>query len=430
MLNTIQGQIVARISDIETLCVLFFILWLIYPQQDKKMCLLKGGCCTITGMSLILIVEKISQSYSAYLICFIIIGIVYAKWTLNLDIKKSLLVSIFYIAAQFSLSFVEEWIGMYFLGNLFGAYRSIFTQLFILLFFWVFRKLFRKIFCQEQYIPLSYYILVIIIFICSLIVKNNFISHGIHYYRLNDMKYPGVISILLFIINLLIFYLYSRITADRIHWKQTYTLQMKYEFEQKTLEDIILNNQILAQRQHDFKQHIFTLKYLADRAEYEELKQYCNNLLNQSSQETLQTGNLIVNAIVSQKKAQAHEQGIDLIVESDQLPISLPIKNIDLSVLIGNMLDNAIEACYESKDKDINLKIKMFPGYIVIRVTNPVKENVLKKNPNLCSTKKNKLIHGFGIPSIRLIAEKYSGKLSVEIKNKKFQATAILFWQE
>lgn len=426
-----QGRIAARISDVLTLTVLFFIFWMIDPKEKKeKRYFIKGGWCIAGGMVLILTVEKISQSYPAYLICFVILAIVYSKWIFNISVHNSLLVSIFYIAAQFSLAFVEEWIVIYFCGKFIGAYRSIVTQLLICLFFVGFRRLFRQSFSQEQHVPMSYYTLVIMVSLCSLIVKERFMSQGIHHYMPNNMKYLGTIAMLLFVINLLIFYLYSRITADRLRWMQTYTLQMRYEQEQKVLEEITLSNQVMSQRQHNFKQHIFTIKFLADGEEYEELKQYCKNLLHQSWDGVLQTGNPIVNAIVSQKKAQAQEKGVNLKIESDQLPISLPIENIDLSVLIGNLIDNAVEACCEMRDAQVELTIKMFPGYLAVRVTNPVRENIGKNNPKLYSTKKNRLTHGWGIPSIRMIAEKYSGEMSVEMTEKKFQATVILFWKE
>lgn len=249
------------------------------------------------------------KSYPAYLVCFLIIGIVYSKWALNLSLQNTLLVSVFYIAAQFSLAFIEEWV-------------------------------------------------------------------GIHSFR------------------------------------------------------IALSNQILSQKQHDFKQQIATLAFLAEGEEYKELKQYCHSLLNQSFEGRIQTGNPVVNAIVNQKGIQARKQGVDFTVESDKLPVSLPIENIDLSVLIGNLLDNAVEACRELKDAKITLKIKIFPGYLAIRVTNPVKENIQRTNPHLHSSKKNKETHGWGLPSIRMIAEKYSGKLCIEMKEKSFEATVMLFWKK
>ena len=431
MLDTIQGRIAARISDICTLIVLFFILWMISSnREEKKVCLFKGIASTALGMAFIVIIEKIMKSYPAYLVCFLIIGIVYSKWALNLSLQNTLLVSIFYIAAQFSLAFVEEWVGIHSFRFLAGGYRSIFTQLVILLFFVIFRRLFQETFSRQQRIPMSYYTLVVTVFVCSLIVKNRFMGQGTHSYLPDDMRYLGTIAILLFAVNLLIFYVYSRITADRMRWQETYTLQLRHELEKKVMEEIALSNQILSQKQHDFKQHIATLAFLADGEEYKELKQYCHSLLNQSFEGRIQTGNPVVNAIVNQKGIQARKQGVDFTVESDKLPVSLPIENIDLSVLIGNLLDNAVEACCELKDAKITLKIKIFPGYLAIRVTNPVKENIQRTNPHLHSSKKNKETHGWGLPSIRMIAEKYSGKLCIEMKEKSFEATAMLFWKK
>lgn len=432
MLGTLQGRLAAVVSDALTFAVLFLILWMIQPEYRRKEgCLAKGGICTATGMGLILMAEKLSHAnFWLYLSCFLLMGVLFSRWAMKEEWKVALMISVFFITAQFSLAFVEEWLVFYFFGHLFRGYRALFTQLLLLLFFRSFCKLFLEVFSRDYQMPPSYYSLGAAVSVCTLLIKEYFTDQGTHTYTLADMRYVGTICILTGAVNLLVFYFYSRIMVERRQWEQTQMLLMRQKFDYKIMEEISLSNQVLNQRQHDFKQHIFTLKFLADEGQYGEVQEYCRALLNQPLEAgDIQTGNPVVNAIVNQKSALAREQGVKLEVAPVQLPVSLPVENIDLSVLLGNLLDNAIEACAEIRNATVNVKLKVSPGYLSIRVQNPVAGDLNHSNPQLMSTKENSQCHGWGLPSIRSIAEKYSGEMSVEMKKNSFQATVTLFFE-
>ena len=104
------------------------------------------------------------------------------------------------------------------------------------------------------------------------------------------------------------------------------------------------------------------------------------------------------------------------------------IDDIDLCRLLSNMLDNAITAtsAIKSDDKRITVNISEDIGTYTFIIRNTIEESVLKNNPQLLSTKKNKEISGLGTGIIRDIAEKYNGKCDFYEKENEFCCSVIL----
>ena len=90
-------------------------------------------------------------------------------------------------------------------------------------------------------------------------------------------------------------------------------------------------------------------------------------------------------------------------------------------ILIGNLLDNAIEECEKISDGEKEIIIKITKGrfYLNISVKNPTHCPVLKYNPDLVSTKEAKEFHGMGVKSIKNIVAKYDGLINIFCKFKR-----------
>jgi len=105
-----------------------------------------------------------------------------------------------------------------------------------------------------------------------------------------------------------------------------------------------------------------------------------------------------------------------------------PIKilSTDLAIILGNALDNAIEACSKlnNKEKIIQLFIQPQNETIIITVKNPVIEDI--DTLNFTSTKPYSKWHGYGIISMKEIAAKYGGNIALTCTNHLFTVSAIL----
>lgn len=93
------------------------------------------------------------------------------------------------------------------------------------------------------------------------------------------------------------------------------------------------------------------------------------------------------------------------------------VTDTDMSVLLSNLLDNAIRGCRGVKNPRIELIIGTRKAFTYIVVKNSIAASVLERNPKLSTDKENQTMHGFGVLSVRRVAEKYKG--SVEFREEK-----------
>lgn len=99
----------------------------------------------------------------------------------------------------------------------------------------------------------------------------------------------------------------------------------------------------------------------------------------------------------------------------------------DLVSLLGNVLDNAMEACeHVQRRKEIYLEVKKARSYLLLTVKNTISKPVLNNNPELKSTKEDKINHGFGIKNVKKIVEKYNGFVTYDEKDDKFICKTML----
>lgn len=111
-------------------------------------------------------------------------------------------------------------------------------------------------------------------------------------------------------------------------------------------------------------------------------------------------------------------KGIDISFEG-----SIPfqgIDNYDLSVILGNVLDNAIRGCEQLSRREICVLSKKSGDFLVLKITNPVKERVPIANNTVCTTKTDTQNHGFGIEQIKSTAKKYNGTVDIECDEENF----------
>lgn len=99
------------------------------------------------------------------------------------------------------------------------------------------------------------------------------------------------------------------------------------------------------------------------------------------------------------------------------------IRENDIYALLGNILDNAMEASEKRKkheERVVSISTISKEGFIRIHEENFFDGDLIYENNVFKTTKQNKLYHGFGVKSIKLIAQKYHGDVSISAKDGKF----------
>lgn len=143
---------------------------------------------------------------------------------------------------------------------------------------------------------------------------------------------------------------------------------------------------------------------------------------------TIKTGNEIIDTLIADRSlyCSAHNIKLTVIADASQLDF---ISASDMCSLFGNMLENAIEAVDKVKDESkriININIRPVAGQVFFCMENSYAEKPKMDNGMPVSSKGDKQHHGFGMKSIKLIADKYQGSFSCSIDNGVFRIN-ILF---
>jgi len=179
---------------------------------------------------------------------------------------------------------------------------------------------------------------------------------------------------------------------------------------------------------HDYHNHIQTMKAHLALNQIKELEEYLGKLdTDLSNVDTIiKSGNVMVDAILNSKLSLAHTRGIAVNAKAT-VPSSLKISEIDLCVIIGNLLDNAMEACMKlssESDRFLRVYIGILKEQLYISVTNSVGGEIKKRGKIYLSTKGSST-HGFGLMRIDRIVNKYHGYVNRQNEEGVF-ATEIM----
>lgn len=175
---------------------------------------------------------------------------------------------------------------------------------------------------------------------------------------------------------------------------------------------------------HDYRSHIQTMKVHAKNGEYEEIDRYLDMLDDDLThvEAVIKTGNRMADAILNSKLSIATAKNIKVKAEA-RIPVSLTISELDLCIVIGNLLDNAIEACSSLPEEErlIRIYMEMKGNYLYLSLTNTAEG---AKKHSFKTTKGDG--HGFGLARIDAIVKKYGGYLTRASENGAFSTEVLL----
>lgn len=233
---------------------------------------------------------------------------------------------------------------------------------------------------------------------------------------------------IILLINIVTYYLYDRS-------RETEEKRVREKILEKQCEYYIRQNkesqkwwEELRNFRHDIKQHYILEKMLIDAGNYLELERYCNEGLKLVTKGRLvsNTGNLYVDSIINYKAELAAQYGIEFVVKASVSRDS-ELNAEDLSICLGNLLDNAMEAVAEFPgEKVIRVNLKADKGNLVINVINPYR-TVKKEKGKYLSHKIDSRDHGLGLMIIGQITDKYKGQMQIQDENGEFDITILLF---
>lgn len=235
-------------------------------------------------------------------------------------------------------------------------------------------------------------------------------------------KFLRIALVIEFIVSFLLIFNYKH---TMIRMDETIE-KLEYVYKYSEIEHIEKMYNEAKKLRHDIKHSIIVAKGFIDEHEYESAKNYMDELIETKVDAfgyTKYCDNQVINYIINDKRTKCLQSDVEFkCVVFGKIK---DVHDVDLSILIGNLLDNAIEAAERSKDKIVNLEI-YDRSFIEIVVENSIAKSVLKTNPVLLTTKRNHELHGYGMKSITEIVDKYSGEITYEENNQMMNCKVIL----
>ena len=245
-------------------------------------------------------------------------------------------------------------------------------------------------------------------------------------YQIDDFGFQVIVlisSIVLSFANIAVFYIVDKLN-ELIETKE------KLLFAELHINNQVLHYQELYKHQaelrifrHDIKNRLVSLMALIKEKQTDKALQIMEknlNWLEEMNSNIINSGNPVVDAIIQAKLHIAKDKNISLQI-STKLAEEIKIDELELGIVLGNALDNAIEAVeknIQSDNKYISMTLMSTNDRISISVSNPVEEDI--NTENLTTSKADKEKHGYGIKSIRAIAQKYDGIVLFTCEDKIF----------
>lgn len=292
--------------------------------------------------------------------------------------------------------------------------------------FWIVIMLIKKIIVKERANTLSRKVVVLegIVF---LTIISELLFLGMR--KQDDIIIETVVLFAAEITVYLLIYLQDCLVELYASKEQASIIEKEKQYYQKEAMIIQQKQELQRQFQHDLKNKMQILRSLADKEDIVAIKKYLSDLGTKEKEQEIfsNTGNLIVDSIVNSKLQDAKEMGIE-ITSNVVLPASVKLNTDDMVVILGNLLDNAIEACDKVKaEKYIKLFMYYEEGCIFVRIINSFDQIINKYNGELVTIKKDKSLHGFGIKSVKSTVEKYNGIIEIVSEGKEFSVDIMLY---
>lgn len=242
-----------------------------------------------------------------------------------------------------------------------------------------------------------------------------------------------VISISFLIMNFLMLYLYDLLLYSISQKYETEVLKQKVKIYANQLDIILQSEEKIKILSHDMKHHMNELKILGNKHNVKEIEEYIDNMeiSIENPNEIISSGNIEIDSVLNYMLNKAKKE-----LTTVTINVVLPEKIqhfFDINILLGNLLENAIEAAKQTEQKYLNVYITLKKGILKIKIENSfLPENLVHiKNKNgqkiFLTTKSTKESHGIGLKSVKEIVEKHNGIMEITSEDNIFCVSLIMY---
>lgn len=242
-----------------------------------------------------------------------------------------------------------------------------------------------------------------------------------------------LISCILFPLNLLTFYVLDRLEEYSAPYYETQLLIRQNRAYQAEFELMRQSERQISSLRHDMKNHLAALREYAAQGRLDKAREYLNAFDQKLTRPGfVHTGNPDIDSILNYKLGQAEEAGARLELDI-ALPEDFTANAFDLNVILGNLLDNAVEGLAGSGDKRLALSLKADRGVFFLKLANSYDGVTLQTDsPDgpIFRSRKTGQGHGLGLSIVQRVVEQYHGQLRIDSAETVFTVEAILYLEE
>lgn len=184
----------------------------------------------------------------------------------------------------------------------------------------------------------------------------------------------------------------------------------------------------LRRYEHDYRNQLNCIQGMIGNGQTKEAVEYIAGLTGKFQQNEMyvNTNHNVVNVMLNQKYLEARDKTIVITMDANDLS-DLTISEEDIVTLLGNLLDNAIEACEKlEQDRVIRFKMILEEEQLVVSIRNPVKDPVQIRNNRIVTNKSDKSRHGIGLLNVDSVVRKNHGTYVLKCEDGWFSFSAVI----
>ncbi|MDY5956444.1 MAG: GHKL domain-containing protein [Frisingicoccus sp.] len=243
----------------------------------------------------------------------------------------------------------------------------------------------------------------------------------------DDIK--AMIIMIVVWLNVFIFYFYETMLGYYQEVLENHQIIFQKKIYETRMEHVEKMEKQMSAFRHDLKNHLFALNIMAEENDIEQIKKYLQEMNDSLSRSVTRnyTENKAFDMLLNYFMIKANSADV-IIRLTASIPKDLDWNMYDLNIVLGNLIDNAIEGVTYVVEKVIDLNIKYHKGILMIKVENNYNSELKIQEGRYLTTKENHSEeHGFGLENVSKVVEKYSGTMEIHSENNRFKVKLLLY---
>lgn len=221
---------------------------------------------------------------------------------------------------------------------------------------------------------------------------------------------------LLIALDVIAFKFMIKINQKNTEQTENELLRLSLEQQSEMIDKIKVQYDNLSEMRHDYVHEISYIQGVLTEKKYDKLEKYINEKLSSEKLKGYNfifTSNRVIDSVINYKFSIAEQKGISVVCTLTA-EISEALER-DISIILSNLLDNAIEASEKLKNikPEIVLNVTEKSGYYSILIKNRIEDSIIAENKSLRTTKVDKQHHGYGLKTVRILTESHNGMMDV-----------------